>query len=112
MPALPATTFLILAALGAAGCASQHARPAAGAATDTTPPDAAFVWLDADGNGRLSVDDLEHRRAVALLQDLHHADRNADGQVSRAEWDAWWPELDIAPPAATMAVLNQRASRD
>lgn len=111
MRALPAASLLILA-LAAAGCASHHSRPVAEATPSSTERDAAFVWLDVDGNGRLSTDDLEIRHAVALMQDFDHADGNGDGQVSRAEWDHWWPRLDLSPAAPSMAQLNQRISRD
>ncbi|MBN8728684.1 MAG: hypothetical protein J0H15_13415 [Xanthomonadales bacterium] len=111
MRALPVATLLLLA-LASAGCASHRSKPLAEAPPTHAERDASFAWLDVDGNGRLSTDDLEVRHAVALMQDFDNADTNGDGQVSRAEWDAWWPSLDIAAPAPSMASLNRRIRRD
>ena len=111
MRAFPIATLLFFA-IGTAGCATQRSTPVAEVSPGSTEADAAFAWLDVDGNGQLSVADLEIRHAVALMQDFDNADGDGDGHVSRAEWDAWWPHLDMAPPAPSMARLNQRIPRD
>lgn len=111
MRALPAASLLIVA-LAAAGCASHHSKPVAEAAPSSSERDAAFAWFDVDGDQRLSMGDLELRHAVALMQDFEQADLDGNGQVSRAEWDHWWPRLDLSPAAPSMARLNQRISRD
>jgi hypothetical protein len=93
-------------ALALAGCASWHAP-----VTEVMPPqasgsDAAFAQIDLDGNGILQRGELEAQRAVALLQDLPAADANGNGDVSREEWDRWWPRMTRTAPAATMRRLN------
>jgi hypothetical protein len=65
----------------------------------TLPPgtvinsDAAWASLDLDASGSLSLDELERQRAMGLLQDFPNADADGDGNVSRQEWDAWWPRM-------------------
>jgi len=54
---------------------------------------AAWATIDLNGDGTLSLDELEQQRAMGLLQDLPNADTNHDGQVTKAEWDAWWPRM-------------------
>jgi len=54
---------------------------------------AAWATLDLDNDGTLTLDEIEQARAIGLLQDLANADADHDGNVARAEWDAWWPRM-------------------
>jgi hypothetical protein len=62
---------------------------------DARELDASAAWatIDLNNDGSLSLDELEQQRAMGLLQDLPNADTNHDGQVTRQEWDAWWPRM-------------------
>ncbi|HJT99343.1 MAG TPA: hypothetical protein VJ696_13580 [Rhodanobacteraceae bacterium] len=59
------------------------------------PIDSTAAWslIDLDGDGSLSVDELEQQRAMGLMQDFPNADADSDGRVSKTEWDAWWPRM-------------------
>lgn len=54
---------------------------------------AAWTALDPDGDGSLSIAELEQQRAIGVLQDFPNADTDRDHRISRAEWDAWWPRM-------------------
>ncbi|MEO7062495.1 MAG: EF-hand domain-containing protein [Dokdonella sp.] len=94
--------------LGGCATASQHQTVAGDAYAQSD--DAAFKLLDMNGDGYLTVDELEQQHAVALLRDMHRADTNADRRVSLAEWHAWWPTSERAPPAASMELLNRSSA--
>lgn len=44
-----------------------------------------FLWLDTDGDGRISPGEMATGQAVPMRELLHRADRNADGVVTEAE---------------------------
>lgn len=73
--------------------------------------DAAWQRLDTDGDGALSLRELELQHAVALQEDMPAADSNGDGRVSREEFDAWWPRMTRTPAPPSMARLNQSSAR-
>jgi hypothetical protein len=54
---------------------------------------AAWATIDLNSDGSLSLDELEQQRAMGLLQDFPNADTDHNAQVSKAEWDAWWPRM-------------------
>ncbi|MET0231206.1 MAG: EF-hand domain-containing protein [Rhodanobacteraceae bacterium] len=72
---------------------------------------AAWAALDLNNDGVLSIDEIEQARAIAMLQDFANADADHDGNVAKAEWEAWWPRMtdhhvsdDATPlPLADMA---------
>jgi hypothetical protein len=99
--------LLVAAALGA--CATPVAR--VGDAGSHAPSDAAWARLDGNGDGALSLDELEQQHAVALQEDLPNADTDRDGRVSHAEFDAWWPWMTRVPEPSSMARLNASSSR-
>ena len=81
--------------LCAAGCATTRSEDI----VRTVPPDASIssdaAWktIDLYGNGSLSLSELELQSAMGLLQDFETADANGDHEVSREEWDVWWPRM-------------------
>ena len=91
MKILSNLTLTTMAAL-LIGCASA---PEKVTSTPGEPIDSSAAWasLDPDSNGVLSLDELEQQRAMGLLEDFHAADANHDSQISRSEWDAWWPRM-------------------
>ena len=93
------------AALGA--CATQRTPVSeASAPDDAMRSDAAWIALDTNRDGYLTMDELLAQRATALRQDFRTADLNRDGRISWAEWDHWWPRITRTPAAASMAALN------
>ncbi|HEU4665740.1 MAG TPA: EF-hand domain-containing protein [Dokdonella sp.] len=99
--------LLAAAALGACSTAATHVADGGSHASS----DAAWAHMDADGDGTLSIDELERQHAVALQEDLPNADADRDGRVSHAEFDAWWPRMTRAPEPASMARLNASSRR-
>ncbi len=73
---------------------------------DGSNSEAAWLALDTDKDGYLSIAELEQQHAVGLLQDLSVADGNHDGRISRDEWNAWWPLMSKTQPSENMAQLN------
>ncbi len=92
------------------GCATTSRHQTVASGTYPQSFDAAFKLLDTNGDGYLTVDELEQQHAVALLRDIRRADTNADRRVSLAEWHAWWPTSERAPPAASMESLNRSSA--
>jgi hypothetical protein len=90
------TLYPVLAAvLISAGCATTRNDEI----VRTVPPDssissdAAWTAIDINGDGSLSLTELEQQSAMGLLQDFDSADTNGDRSVSREEWDVWWPRM-------------------
>src|SRR5215467_2802833 len=107
MKMLSTLTLAIAAAL-LIGCAST---PEKVTSTPGEPIDSSAAWasLDPDSNGVLSLDELEQQRAMGLLEDFHGADTDHDGQISKAEWDVWWPRMtdhSVQESAATRPVYT------
>lgn len=104
---IPFTSAILALAfcLMASACATTHAAVEQSSSSDASS-DASWAQFDTDQNGFLSREELEAQHAVALLRDLHVADRDHDGRVSRREWNAWWPVLTKAPPAPSLSELN------
>jgi hypothetical protein len=73
--------------------------------------DGAWQRLDTDGDGALSLEELETQHGVALQEDLWRADSSRDGSISRQEFDAWWPRMTRVPTPASMARLNESSAR-
>lgn len=94
--------------LGGCATGSQH-HPFA---NNSSPQygDAAFKVLDTNGDGYLSVAELEQQHAVALLRDIRRADTDRDGRVSLEEWRAWWATSERAQPAASLESLNRSSA--
>jgi len=89
-------TILVAAAAAAlSSCATVHRDYGVRTLPADFPIESEAAWaaLDLDHDGALSRDELEQQRAMGLLQDLPNADTDADGRVSRQEWDAWWPKM-------------------
>ena len=101
-------TILAGVAMALGACATWHRTEPARAPVTAEPvnSDAAWAQLDLDHNGFLSVNELEGQHASGLLQDMHDADTNGDGRISRNEWNAWWPRMTHTPPSPTMQRLN------
>lgn len=54
-----------------------------------------FARLDADDDGFVTEADFDLRRSAMVFTFLaHRADRNRDGEVTVAEWDAWFAVRD------------------
>jgi hypothetical protein len=92
------TIFLKLAIAAAAvtlaSCATMHeSSTPVRVSGNNIDSSAAWATIDLNNDGSLSLDELEQQRAMGLLQDLPNADTNHDGQVTRQEWDAWWPRM-------------------
>lgn len=99
--------FLAVLVSTLGGCAWHAADVAPDtAARNPTVSQAAWDTLDLDGSGHLDRDELRSRRAVGLLQDFSHADRDGDGRISRGEWELWWPHMRRTPTAPDLARLN------
>lgn len=77
------SSFLLAALLAAAG-------PLGAAEPSTTRPPTVFAMLDADGDGRLTAQELR----AAREQQVARFDGDGDGRLSAAEYQAWW--LDAA----------------
>ncbi|MGN6519455.1 MAG: hypothetical protein ACTHK2_08540 [Dokdonella sp.] len=101
--------LLSLVIAGLAACATPHARIGDGGSH--APSDAAWALLDTDGDGALSLAELEEQHAVALQEDLPNADADRDGRVSHAEFDAWWPWMTRVPEPESMGRLNASSRR-
>ena len=78
------TSHFLLAALLLAADPLGAAEPVA------TRPPTVFAMLDADGDGRLTAQELR----AAREQQVARFDGNGDGRLSAAEYQAWW--LDAA----------------
>jgi len=107
MKMLASLTLTTTAAL-LIGCATA---PDKVTSMPSEPIDSSAAWasLDPDSNGILSLDELEQQRAMGLLEDFHAADTNHDGQISKEEWDAWWPRMTdhtVQESAATRPVYT------
>jgi|GEM_PF-1441637 hypothetical protein len=93
-----------------AGCASTGPDTRRSTSSgDGSNSDAAWAQLDTNHDGYLSVDELDRQHAVGLLRDMRWADANGDGQVSRAEWNAWWPVMTKTAPSENMAGMVESA---
>lgn len=104
--------LLLLASLvSAAGCSTLHNDTRRSTSSgDGSNSDAAWAALDTNQDGQLSIDELETQHAVGLLRDLDHADANSDGQVSRTEWNAWWPTMTKTEASSTLSELTHSSS--
>jgi hypothetical protein len=96
---------LLTLVLGGCATTSYESRRSTSSG-DGSNSDAAWMALDSDKDGYLSIDELEQQHAVGLLQDLYVADSDHDGKVSRTEWNAWWPMMTKTQPSENMAQLN------
>ena len=105
----PTLIFVASCALGA--CATHETRLSENDAAEHVPSDAAWQRLDTDGDGALSLDELEKQHGVALQEDLWFADSNHDGRVSHQEFDAWWPITTHVPAPSSLARLNASSAR-
>jgi hypothetical protein len=79
---IPGLVAAVLAVIG----------PAIAAEPGATHAPALFTALDADRDGRLTSEELHAARA----QQIARFNRNDDGRLSVAEYQAWW--LDAAQP--------------
>lgn len=95
--------------VGACGCASNKVRPSA-VAGESINSDAAWAAFDTNKDGYLSRDELHQQHVMALLAYRRSADRDNDGRISRAEWNAWWPKTSSTPPSPNMARYNARSA--
>lgn len=86
----------------AMGACTRHAVKVEPVADDTRS-DAAWAALDTNHNGVLSMDEIEAQHMVGLQEDLAVADANGDGNISRAEWNAWWPRMTKSEPPPSLA---------
>jgi hypothetical protein len=101
---LVATTLL-----SAAGCATTPSEYGVRTISDdmSINSDAAWAAIDLNADGSLSLGELEDQAAMGLLQDFDNADTNGDKNVSREEWNVWWPRMtnhhirDAVPPIDT-----------
>jgi hypothetical protein len=94
-----------------AGCATAtYVRGHSTIAGDGSNSDAAWAAYDTDGDGYLSIQELERQHAVGLLRDRPIADTNADGKVSREEWNAWWPLMTKPDISSSMAAMNENSA--
>lgn len=91
----------VVSALAVGACSHQSVKldPVA----DDARSDAAWATLDTNHDGVLSVDEIEAQHMVGLQEDLAVADANGDGNVSRAEWNAWWPRMTKSEPPPSLA---------
>lgn len=91
----------VASALAVGACSHQSVKldPVA----DDARSDAAWAALDANNDGVLSTDEIEAQHMVGLQEDLAVADANGDGNVSRAEWNAWWPRMTKSEPPPSLA---------
>ena len=89
------------ASLAVVACSHQSVKvePVA----DDARSDAAWAALDTNKDGVLSMDEIEAQHMVGLQQDLAVADANGDGNISRAEWNAWWPRMTKSDPPPSLA---------
>jgi hypothetical protein len=97
-------TAAVALVLAASGCATTN--PMRPVSSEGTNSDAAWAEFDTNKDGYLSRDELEAAHAVGLLRDMRFADSDGDGKISRQEWDAWWPVMTKAEPAASLPALN------
>lgn len=107
----PFTSAIIALAFGllGSGCATTHAIVPQLSSSEASS-DASWAQFDTNQDGFLSRNELEAQHAVALLRDMHMADRNRDAQVSRQEWDAWWTVLTKSAPPASLSELNRSSA--
>jgi len=96
---LLAAVVLSVFAVGACSHQSVKLDPVA----DDARSDAAWAALDTNKDGGLSMDEIEAQHMVGLQQDLAVADANRDGNISRAEWNAWWPRMTKSDPPPSLA---------
>jgi len=87
--------IIAAALLSAAGCATTRNDYGVRTISDdmSINSDAAWAAIDLNGDGSLSLGELEDQRAMGLLQDFGAADTNGDQNVSREEWNVWWPRM-------------------
>ena len=87
--------IIAAALLSAAGCATTPSEYGVRTISDdmSINSDAAWASIDLNGDGSLSLAELEDQRAMGLLQDFDNADANGDQNVSREEWNVWWPRM-------------------
>ena len=87
--------IIAAALLSAAGCATTPSEYGVRTISDdmSINSDAAWASIDLNGDGSLSLGELEDQRAMGLLQDFDNADTNGDQNVSREEWNVWWPRM-------------------
>ncbi|HEY0180568.1 MAG TPA: EF-hand domain-containing protein [Dokdonella sp.] len=107
-----AARFCIAAGIAlVAGCASANYETLRSTSSgDGSNSDAAWHVLDSNGDGYLTVDELEQQHEIGLLQEIYVADTDHDDRVSRAEWNAWWPLMSKTEPSENMAALNASAA--
>lgn len=93
--------FVIASAFAVGACSRQAVRiePVA----DDARSDAAWAVLDTNHDGVLSMGEIEAQHMVGLQEDLPVADANGDGNISRAEWNAWWPRMTKSEPPPSLA---------
>jgi hypothetical protein len=96
----------------AAGCASRPVMLHRASDAPIADSSAAWASIDPDHDGTVSFDEAKEQGTIALAQDFGNADGNGDGRVSREEWDAWWPRMDIAPHSPTQERLNRPSTND
>jgi len=94
MSALIRLTLAATAAL-LASCATTSQYHAVGPRMPSEVIDSSAAWatFDLNNDGVLTLDEIEQARAIGLMQDLANADADHDGNVAKAEWDAWWPRM-------------------
>ena len=102
MTRLPFVAIVAFASLAIGACSHQSVRTEP-VADDDARSDAAWAVLDANQDGVLSLDEIEAQHMVGLQQDMRVADANGDGNVSRSEWNAWWPRMTKSDPPPSLA---------
>jgi len=102
MSRLPIAAAIAFASLAMGACTHQAVKTEPVAADDARS-DAAWTALDTNHDGVLSMGEIEAQHMVGLQQDMRVADANGDGNVSRAEWNAWWPRMTKSDPPSSLA---------